>query len=112
MMSLRKTKTSSTIFRQQYNGQTGERSHLLVLAGSEAGSPLLDLNRLFQMPFEFIFARLQAGICREFDTFTGICTSCAREFDDAYLGHAQRFKSVVSSKYEGIMAEFQSKLGG
>ena len=112
MMSLRKIATPSTISWQQHARQTGEGNHQLVLAESEAEPPSLDLNQLLRIPFEFMFARLQAGICRELDTFADICTSHARAFDEVYLGHARRFQGTVSGKYEEIMSEFQSKLGG
>ena len=65
-----------------------------------------DLNEIIaQMklaPFEMLCMQLEAMIFREWEIACGICAKHARELDDVYLGHVERFESTVGNTMDRI----------
>jgi hypothetical protein len=47
------------------------------------------------VPFEIIRIQLEAIIFQEFEIARGTCIKHARELDDVYLGHVEKFEGTV-----------------
>lgn len=63
----------------------------------------LDDPRLLPLaPLEIMRMQLEAIMLREFEIARGICIKHAKEADDVYLGHVERFKGTFRNTVDRI----------
>ncbi len=91
---------------------TKERNMMNDLSSSSP-PPLGDglneiITQMMMAPFEIIRVQMEAIILREWEIACGIFNNNAKELDDVYRGHVERFKGTVRNTRDKTFERFQS----
>ena len=60
-------------------------------------------------PFEIMRMQLEAIILREWEIACGICTKHAKELDDVYLGHVEKFEGTVRNTMDRVIKRLEDE---
>jgi len=82
-------------------------NHLSSSSPPPSGNSLNEIIAQMKLaPFEVMRMQLEAIILREWEIACGICTKHAKEVDDVYLGHVEKFKGTVRNTVDKFFERF------
>ena len=102
MMNAAKGTSLTGYWLRQANGQEYDQTGRQRLAWHLVEAGLDDPQQLTLVPFEIMRIQLRAIILREWEIACGICASHAKEVDDVYLGHVEKFRDTVRNTVDRI----------
>ncbi len=82
-------------------------NHLSSSSPPPSGDDLNEITtQMMLAPFEIMQMQLEAIMLREFEIACGIYTKRARELDDVYLGHVEKYKGTVRNTADKFFEQF------
>lgn len=78
-------------------------NHLSSSSPPPSGDDLNEvMTQMMMAPFEIMRMQLEAIILREWEIAHGICILRAKEADDVYLGHVEKYKGTARNTMNRI----------
>ena len=102
MMNAAKGTSLTGCWLKQANGQAYDQTNCQRLAWHLVEVGFDDPRLLMLAPFEVLLMQLEAIILREWEIACGIYNEHAKEADDVYLGHVEKFKGTVRNTVNRI----------
>ena len=102
MMNAARGTSLTGCWLKQASGQGIGQTDRQRLAQHFAEGGLDNPRSLMLAPFEVIRMQLEAIMLREWEIACGICTKSAKELDDVYLGHVEKFKGTTRNTVDKL----------